>query len=274
MCALALACAMALLLCSCAAGTVDEELPQIDITLESKDHVISEGYLSDGLIYAPLLSICNDLGNAEISRGESSDSATVTVRGRTIEARAGEKYIIANGRCFYTAGEIKMIKGSLHVPVHALTKALGLRVTEDGELPSLKLEILETELASADMTYKEDELLWLARIIEAESGGEVLEGKIAVGNVVLNRVADEDYPSTVWGVIFDFEHGIQFTPAYTGTVYNTPSKESIAAAKICLEGYEIVEDVLFFFNPRIATSTWISENRPFAIRIGNHDFYY
>jgi N-acetylmuramoyl-L-alanine amidase len=113
-----------------------------------------------------------------------------------------------------------------------------------------------------------------AFIIEAEAGGEILEGKIAVGNVVLNRVADKRYPNTIYGVIFDFKNGIQFTPAYTGTIYNTPSAESIAAAKMCLEGYEIIDGVLFFFNPRIATTDWISKNRPFAGRIGLHDFYY
>ena len=87
-------------------------------------------------------------------------------------------------------------------------------------------------------------------------------------------MADKRYPNTIYGVIFDFKNGIQFTPAYTGTIYNTPSAESIAAAKMCLEGYEIVPGVLFFFNPRIATSNWISKNRPFAARIGLHDFYY
>jgi N-acetylmuramoyl-L-alanine amidase len=106
----------------------------------------------------------------------------------------------------------------------------------------------------AENHYNADELYWLSRIIEAEAGGELLEGKIAVGNVVLNRVADKRYPNSIYGVIFDFKNGIQFTPAYTGTIYNKPSQDSIIAAKMCLEGYEIVPGVLFFFNPRIATS--------------------
>ena len=91
---------------------------------------------------------------------------------------------------------------------------------------------------------------------------------------MLNRVASKQYPNTIYGVIFDFRHGIQFTPAYTGTIYNSPSAESVIAAKVCLEGYETVDGALFFFNPKIATSNWISQNRPFAKTIGNHNFYY
>jgi N-acetylmuramoyl-L-alanine amidase len=60
----------------------------------------------------------------------------------------------------------------------------------------------------------------------------------------------------------------------SGTIYKTPTKESIIAAKICLEGYNIDEAILFFMNPKIATSNWISKNRPYAFTIGNHAFYY
>ena len=48
---------------------------------------------------------------------------------------------------------------------------------------------------------------------------------------------------------------------------------AVIAAKICLDGYSISDEILFFMNPRIATSNWISKNRPFAFTIGNHDFY-
>ena len=40
--------------------------------------------------------------------------------------------------------------------------------------------------------------------------GEPMKGKIAVGNVVLNRVRSSAYPNTIYGVIFDKRFGIQF----------------------------------------------------------------
>ena len=130
----------------------------------------------------------------------------------------------------------------------------------------------QSKFGSFDVAYKSD--YWLSRIIHAESGAEPFDGKIAVGNVVLNRVESKQYPNTIYGVIFDRRYGTQFSPVSYGTIYNTPSAESIIAAKICLEGYTLSEDILFFMNPRLATTNWIAQNRPYAFTIGRHDFYY
>ena len=124
-----------------------------------------------------------------------------------------------------------------------------------------------------DHTFTEDELYWMARIIHAEAQGESFEGKVAVGNVILNRVASELYPDTIYGVIFDRKHGVQYEPVLNGTIYNTPSAESVRAAKTALRGTNVIGECLFFFNPRIAQSNWISQNRVFYKTIGNHDFY-
>ena len=129
-------------------------------------------------------------------------------------------------------------------------------------------------ILKASSFYRADEVLWLARIIHAESAGEPLLGQIAVGNVVLNRVKSSAYPNTIYGVIFDRKNGTQFSPVVFGTIYNTPNTDSVIAAKLCLEGYTLSDSIFFFMNPRIATNNWISKNRPFAFRIGNHNFYY
>ena len=121
--------------------------------------------------------------------------------------------------------------------------------------------------------YTPDELYWLARIIEAEAGGEPMEGKIAVGNTILNRVKSADYPDTIYGVIFDRNWGVQYTPTSNGTIWNDPSGDAWDAARRCLEGENLVEDCLFFLNPRIAKSLWIVENREYYCTIGGHDFY-
>ena len=128
-------------------------------------------------------------------------------------------------------------------------------------------------LKSADKFYREDEVYWLSKIISAESRGESLEGKIAVGNVVLNRVRSAQFPNTIYGVIFDKKFGVQFTPVANGTIYQEPTAESIIAAKICLEGYSLSNDILYFLNPKYSTASWVQSNRPFAFTIGNHSFY-
>lgn len=69
-----------------------------------------------------------------------------------------------------------------------------------------------TAIQSGDAFYPSEDLYWLSHIIYAESGTQLMEGKIAVGNVVLNRVNDPRFPNTVYGVVFQRN---QFTPAMT-----------------------------------------------------------
>jgi hypothetical protein len=151
-------------------------------------------------------------------------------------------------------------------------KAIGMSVDVSGN--NLKINGKFTPILHADKFYREDEVFWLGRIIHAESEGEPLLGKIAVGNVVLNRVKSAYYPNTIYGVIFDRKYGVQFSPVLDGSIYNTPSYNSVLAAKICLEGYSLAEGVFFFLAPEYATSSWIPQSRKYAFTIGNHDFYY
>lgn len=46
------------------------------------------------------------------------------------------------------------------------------------------------------------EEVWLACVIDWESGWEPYEGKLAVANVVLNRVRNSRYDNTITGVIY------------------------------------------------------------------------
>lgn len=57
------------------------------------------------------------------------------------------------------------------------------------------------------------DLALLAAIIECEAGGEPYEGKLAVGHVVLNRVASNRFPGTILEVLYQKN---QFTPVMSG----------------------------------------------------------
>ena len=109
----------------------------------------------------------------------------------------------------------------------------------------------------------------LAQLVNAEAKGESYNGKVAVANVILNRVKSEEFPDTIKDVIF--QRG-QFQPVSSGTIYNKPSEESIKAAKDAINGYKVVgEQALYFYNPDISTSNWIF-SRQTLIEIGNHRF--
>lgn len=131
----------------------------------------------------------------------------------------------------------------------------------------------ETREKLFGISYSDDDLYWLSRIIYAEARGESYAGKVAVGNTVLNRVSSSEFPNTVAGVVFDTKYGVQYTPAANGTIYNTPDAESVNAAKDALNGVNYVGDSLYFYNHNTAPNAWASKNRPYYTTIGNHTFH-
>ena len=52
-----------------------------------------------------------------------------------------------------------------------------------------------------------------------------------------------------------------------------PPEECVIAAKLCLEGYDIVGGSLYFVNPDIGVSGWFRQTRTYVTSIGDHDFY-
>lgn len=185
------------------------------------------------------------------------------------------------------------------VPVRALARALGLEVRYDPktctatilspdqpsggtqkpeqqpeQTPSVpSAPSAPSEPSDPLASYDENDVYWLARIIEAEAGGESGEGKLAVANVVLNRVASGSYPDTIYDVIFDTKYGTQFEPTSNGAIYNTPSEESIEAAKRALSGENNIGGALYFFNPSLVDAVWIRTNCTYIQTIGCHNFY-
>ncbi|MCR5526862.1 MAG: cell wall hydrolase [Lachnospiraceae bacterium] len=107
----------------------------------------------------------------------------------------------------------------------------------------------------------------LCKIVQAEAGGESYEGKVAVANVVMNRVRNASYPSSVTAVIT--QPG-QFTPVRTGKyAVSVPSADTVKAVNAALTGTDYSAGALYF--KRSSNSTWGS--KVLIQAIGNHGFY-
>lgn len=251
-----------------------KESVETDVYLDGIEILDGDCVIWKDTTFVPLRKFCNLFDGCSFSWDGKTNTATVkTDSGMTLIIQSGALYIWANGHYFYTVEAVQNWNGSLYVPIRPLARAFNATLQWNNSLRAVELKSSAGKPMVAWANYDEDDLYWLARIISAESQGEPLKGQIAVGNVVLNRVRHKSYPNTIYGVIFDRKHGTQFSPVSFGTIYNKPSESAIIAAKICLEGYSISNTALFFMNPRIATSNWISQNRPYAFTIGNHDFY-
>ena len=200
-----------------------------------------EAFIESGRTYVPLRLAAEKLG-FDVDYSESG----ITVGG-----------IGADG--------CRILNGTAYIPARTLGEMTGCEVSWDSSL--FTVDISNTEFEADDSLY------WLSRIISAESEGEIFDGKVAVGNVVLNRVASPEYPSTVREVVFDNKNGVQFTPSVNGRIYNTPTDASVTAAKYAMRGSAPAGGSLFFLNEKIASNKWIVNNRTFFTTIGNHNFY-
>ena len=206
----------------------------------------------------------------------STKTRTLTVQTQALQLSCTDEsnYIVANGRYLYYDQPIFMKNGTMYAPIMQLYRAFGAGIRWSNTLGGFAVTRGSGGIAAGNTYYKSDAVYWLSRIISAEAKGEPLLGKIAVGNVILNRVRSSAFPNTIYGVIFDKKYGVQFTPAANGTIYATPTEESVVAAKICLEGYTVSNGILYFVNPVKAPNSWASKNRAYFGKIGNHAFYY
>ncbi len=223
--------------------------------------------------YVPMAGLCSLL--YDIEAGWDRDSGVLTVVGDGLEITAGEDdvYLTANGRCLYVKDGLFKKNGVIFAPVRTICEIFNSKVSWDAKKNSVYITSGSGLLKPGSEFYGSEDLTWLSRVIQAESGGESLLGKIAVGNVVLNRVKSDQYPDTVYGVIFDHRYGVvQFTPTATGAIYNRPSKESVVGAKLALEGADVAGESLYFFGKSVSSS-WIRRSLTFVSNIGNHNFY-
>ena len=211
--------------------------------------------------------------DAKVTYTSYNRTITVKTDKLTLTAKDGASYIVANGRYLFTSTPIYMKNGRMYAPVLLMAKAFDAKASWSNATSSFNIARGSGGILSGDKYYREDEVYWLSKIINAEAGGEIMIGKIAVGNVVLNRTRSSSFPNTIYGVIFDTKNGVQFSPVANGMIYKTPNSDSIIAAKICLEGYTISYDILYFVNPVYAPNSWASKNRPYFDTIGNHVFY-
>ena len=196
--------------------------------------------------------------------------ALVTADGLNMKIWTSTCYLEVNDRYLYLEDGTRVVDGNILVPIRVLAKALGAEVVWNAETMGIEVVGSGTPIESGDTFYPSEDLYWLSRIIYAESGNQPMAGKIAVGNVVLNRVADPRFPSTVYGVVFQRN---QFTPASNGTIYRTPNSGSVIAAKLCLEGANTAGNSLYFVNPVTSPRSWASRNRPYVATIGAHAFF-
>lgn len=236
----------------------------------------ARAYLSGETVFLPPEAVCAAAG-LSMSCSESDGTLTLSVPGAVLTGLKGSGYFEADGRYIY-APDGWLVNGDvLYLPSDAIERLFGVEISVSAkrdrlELSTDKLTVISGGADYYELNYDAELLYWLPQIINAEAKFEPLAGQIGVGNVVMNRLSSPDFPDTIFEVIYDTEHTIQFEPISTGGIFQEPTEQATIAAYLCLEGYSTVDACLYFVNPEFG-SGWFDSSLELVDTIGHHNFY-
>jgi len=189
----------------------------------------------------------------------------------------GEKVRVMQGRLIqwgYLDGRADGVFGSrTEAAVRSFQRRNGLAA--DGIVGSSTAAAMGITLGGSQLSsgsgagsLSDSDLTLLARVVHGEARGEPYTGKVAVAAVVLNRVDSASFPNTIAGVVYQRN---AFTAVIDGQINLTPNDEAYRAARDALNGWDPTGGALYYYNPAIATSSWIY-SRKVVTTIGKHRF--
>ena len=142
--------------------------------------------------------------------------------------------------------EVQAAEEAARIEAEAQVKAAAEEAAE--EAARLEAEAQQAALAAQTAAISAEELKLLANIIYCEAGSESYVGKVAVGNVIMNRVKSASQPNTITEVVY--AKG-QFSPVRNGSLQRALSSDKADAACYqaaieALAGAQPVGGKLFF----------------------------
>lgn len=166
----------------------------------------------------------------------------------------------------YSVGGVDGIYGSkTRNAVIAFQKNCGL--TADGICGPKTLLYLGLGSSSSG-GFTNEEVNLIAKVISAEARGESYEGQVAVGAVILNRVAHPSFPDTVSGVIYQKD---AFSCVNDSNWYQPVAESAKRAARDAINGWDPSGGAIYYYNPAKTSNAWIRTRTVIKV-IGNHRF--
>ena len=179
----------------------------------------------------------------EAAQLEAEAQAKAAEEAARIEAEAQAKAAEEAARLEAEA-QAKAAEEAARLEAEAQAKAAeeAARIAAEAQQAALSAQAAQTAAISAE------ELKLLANIIYCEAGSESYVGKVAVGNVIMNRVKSASQPNTITEVVY--AKG-QFSPVRNGSLQRALSSDKADAACYqaaieALAGAQPVGGKLFF----------------------------
>lgn len=121
---------------------------------------------------------------------------------------------------------------------------------------------------SGNGSYSNADVELLAKVISAEARGESYEGQVAVGAVILNRVAHPSFPDSLSGVVY--QKGA-FSCVNDSNWYQPVAESSKRAARDALNGWDPSGGAIYYFNASKTNDAFMHSRTVIKV-IGNHKF--
>ena len=178
----------------------------------------------------------------EAARIEAEAQAKAAEEAARLEAEAQAKAAAEEAARIEAEAQAKAAEEAARLEAEAQAKAAA------EEAARLAAEAQQAALAAQTAAISAEELKLLANIIYCEAGSESYVGKVAVGNVIMNRVKSASQPNTITEVVY--AKG-QFSPVRNGSLQRALSSDKADAACYqaaieALAGAQPVGDKLFF----------------------------
>ncbi len=201
--------------------------------------------VADGVPLVAPDTFCRALGLG-VTISSWGDATFFSGDGYSLSAEPGALYFIFNNRYLFVPDGVAEQGGQLLLPVELLAECFG--VTAAWDLTAWTVTVQADEivpLEDGSTYYVETDVYWMSHVIYAEAGNQSLLGQIAVGSVVMNRIADEAFmgQDSVYDVIFAKN---QFEVVINGMIYMEPSESAVIAAKLALDGADAADGATYF----------------------------
>ena len=187
---------------------------------------------------AALQAEASEAAQNEIEEVQAAEEAA------RIEAEAQAKAAAEEAAQLAAQAQAKAAEEAAQLAAQAQAKAAeeAARIEAEAQQAALAAQAAQTAAISAE------ELKLLANIIYCEAGSESYVGKVAVGNVIMNRVKSASQPNTITEVVY--AKG-QFSPVRNGSLQRALSSDKADAACYqaaieALAGAQPVGGKLFF----------------------------
>lgn len=247
----------------------------VPVDIELNGHFIKcaeQPILIDGITYIPLRAFSDAVGGS-IFWDDSQRAAVLEQGGHSFRFYPDDGSCVIDGeKADYDS---VLYQNLTFIPVRVISETLGYDVVWDDFYLAVKITAphiqIPEEFRAYPYTY--EDMLYLGKITQIESGYEPFAVKLGVACTVVNSVKSSKFPNTVKGVIFDTKYGTQFPPVHTSKIEVIPAKDTMIAAKCALRGVQVVGNSLYFIDTSVSSKSWAHNNRPFYCTLHEMNFY-